>query len=97
MLLPKYWQDFLYLHPDFAKFVFSNTFCKISIIQYQYWFTSSDVVVVNELQAMVAGGGFFLTSYRQGYDISIPVFNYLTRSEELYSSAYTRSLISVTP
>ena len=41
-------------------------------------------------QAIVVGGGFFLTSYRHGYDISIPVFNYLTRSEELHLSSYTR-------
>ena len=56
-----------------------------------YLYTCINVVKPFSLsQAIVVGGGFFLTSYRHGYDISIPVFNYLTRSEELHLSSYTR-------
>jgi glucuronyl/N-acetylglucosaminyl transferase EXT2 len=40
-------------------------------------------------KAMLAGGGFSQVSYRYGYDLSVPVFNHLTRSESLYSSSYT--------
>ena len=41
-------------------------------------------------QAILAGGGFSRQSYREGFDISIPVFNPITRNERFLNSAATR-------
>lgn len=42
------------------------------------------------LQAMLACAGFSPTNYRMGFDISIPVYNPLTRSEKLVEMATSR-------
>ena len=39
---------------------------------------------------MLAGAGLAPTSYRSGFDISIPTFNPLTRSDHLYKIAADR-------
>ena len=41
-------------------------------------------------QAVLAGGGFSRQSYREGFDISIPVFNPITRKEKFLNSAAAR-------
>ena len=46
--------------------------------------------VAHLLQAMLAGAGTTPNSYRMGYDISIPVYNPLTRSEALTEKAASR-------
>lgn len=41
-------------------------------------------------KAMLAGGGFTENSYRQDFDVSVPVYNSLTRRAHTKSSETTR-------